>query len=72
MASKIKYLVEYVDDRVITIPDGIAYDFEGRTTELPIKMFYYDLINKKNTTIKLNQYVGYGAFTVQIVHSAKK
>jgi hypothetical protein len=25
--SKIKYLLEYVDDRVITIPDGIAYDF---------------------------------------------
>lgn len=32
IASKIKYLVEYVDERVITIPDGIAYDFEGRTS----------------------------------------
>jgi len=39
---------------------------------VPIKIFYYDLVNKKDTTIKLNQYVGYGAFTVQIVHSAKK
>ncbi len=30
--SKIKYLLEYLDDKVITIPDGVAYDFEARTT----------------------------------------
>ena len=70
--SKIKYLLENVDDRVITIPDGVAYDFEARTTELPVKIFFYDMINKKNTAIKLIQYTGFGAFSVQVVPSGKK
>jgi hypothetical protein len=25
--AKIKFLLENVDDRVVTIPDGVAYDF---------------------------------------------
>jgi hypothetical protein len=27
LASKIKYLLEYGDQKVITLPDGVAYDF---------------------------------------------
>jgi hypothetical protein len=64
--------LENVDSRIITIPDGVAYDFEARTTELPVKIFYYDMVNKKKTAIKLIQYTGFGAFSVQVVPSGKK
>lgn len=37
-----------------------------------MKIFYYDMINKKDTAIKLIQYTGYGAFSVQVVPSGKK
>jgi hypothetical protein len=70
--SKIKFLLENSDDKLVTLPDGITYDFDGRATELPIKTFFYDLVNKKNTTVKLLQYEGFGAFTVKIVASGKK
>lgn len=30
--SKIKYLLEYTNAKVVTLPDGVAYSFEARTT----------------------------------------
>jgi hypothetical protein len=50
---KIKYLFEYVNKKVITIPDGVSYEFESKTSEGPVRIFFYDLINIKNTTVKL-------------------
>ena len=43
-----------------------------KTTEGPVKIFFYDLLNKKDTEIKLIQYLGEGTFSVHIVPTVSK
>ena len=48
----VKYLVQYLDGRII-LPDGIGYYGRELTTEKPLKQFTYDLLNKVETTVVL-------------------
>jgi hypothetical protein len=69
---KAKIIAQYTNQGAIVIPDGVAYEMSKIAKEEALQSFYYEVLNKVNTTIILTNKLGTAYFTVKLVHTVDR